>query len=117
MLQSVPSRGSAKPRIIGPFSCLTPVAFQVTGPNTLYIAETEQQLMMVNDDGTIDALQIAAAAGYVIVWALGPLYLAGSQAPGVTFKPYIYVPALNAGGYVSPSVGAYGITPQVQDVL
>jgi hypothetical protein len=110
MLQSVPPRASAKPRLIGPFACVTPITFQVTTPNTLYVAETEQQLMMMNDDGTIDALEINQASGIVILWARGALYLAGSQLPGVTFKPYIYIPDVHSGGLVVPGGGqAYGM--------
>src|ERR1700690_2236234 len=112
MLQSVQSRASAKPRLLTTSSCPTFMFIQVTGPNTLYIAETEQQLMMSNDDGTIDALQLTQAGapgGIYMFWWNGPLYGAGSQAAGQSFKPFIGIPGADTGGLVTADMSAYGI--------
>jgi hypothetical protein len=109
MLQSVPSRASAKPRLLATFSCPTFIIVQVVGPNTLFLAETEQQLMMSNDDGTIDALQLVQAGGVYGFWWNGPLYGAGSQAPGAVFKPFIGIPGYFTGGLVNAQQNAYGI--------
>lgn len=115
MLQAVPSRGSANPRLIATFSCWTFLAIQVTGTNTLYLAETQQQLLAVSDDGSIDALQIAQANGIVGLWWIGDLYAAGSQAVGTTFKPYIGIPGVtSSSGGVSTGVQGYGTGPSQQ---
>ncbi len=115
MLQSVPSRGSAKPRLLGTFRDLVYVVVQVLGPNTLFLSETETGLMSTDDSGsTIDGLQIVAASGIVGFWWRGDLWAAGSQVAGNTFKPYIFIstgvftgstPEMGAG------VFAYGIEP------
>jgi hypothetical protein len=89
---------------------------QVTGPQTLFLAETEQQLMMYNDDGTVDALQVDQAAGIVGLWWVGPLYAAGSQNPGAVFKPFIGIPNYNTGGLVNANPQAYGLEPTVQTI-
>jgi hypothetical protein len=115
MLQSVPSRASAKPRLLATFACPTFIIVQVLGPNTLFLAETEQQLMMNNDDGTVDALQLtfaAAPGGLYFMWWNGPLYGAGSQAAPATFKPFIGIPGAQTGGLITADQGAYGIGPQ-----
>jgi hypothetical protein len=109
MLQSVPARASGAPRLLATFSCPTFVVIQVIGPNTLYLAETQQQLMMANDDGTIDALQINQAAGIVSFWWNGTLYGAGSQAVGQSFKPFIGIPGAETGGLIVAGAKAYGI--------
>ena|ERR1700689_4915819 len=114
MLQSVPSLRSAKPRLIATFAQVTPCMIQVAGPNTLYLAETEQQLMELSDSGEIDALAITAASGLVVVWFNGALYAAGNQAPGVVFKAAIYVPNINSGGLVNAWPSAYGVSPSVE---
>jgi hypothetical protein len=111
MLQSVPSRASAAPRLLATFSCPTFVIIQVSGPNTLYLAETQQQLMMSNDDGTIDALQITEASGIIGLWWNGTMYAAGSQATGTTFKPFIAIPGADTGGLVTADQSAYGVQP------
>lgn len=113
MLQSVPSRGSANPRLLATFPCWTFIVVQVIGPNTLFLAETQQQLAAVSDAvGEIDALQIPAAAGIVGLWWKGDLYGAGSQAVGTVFKPYIGIPGvITSSGAVGAGVGAYGIGP------
>jgi len=111
MLQSVPARASGAPRLLATFACPTFIVIQVIGPNTLYLAETQQQLMMSNDDGTIDALAIAAAAGIVGLWWNGTLYGAGSQAVNTVFKPYIGIPGAETGGLVVADQSAYGIEP------
>jgi len=114
MLQSVPSRASAKPRLLAVFNGPTFIVIQVTGANTLYLAETEQQLMMSNDDGTIDALQLTLAGapgGMYFLWWNGALYGAGSQAVGQTFKPFIGIPGFSTGGQIDANQGAYGIGP------
>jgi hypothetical protein len=111
MLQSVPARASAAPRLLNTFACPTFIVIQVTGPNTLYLAETQQQLMMSNDDGTIDALQINQASGIVSFWWNGTLYAAGSQAVGTVFKPFIGIPGADTGGLVTADQSAYGIGP------
>jgi len=117
MLQSVPSRATAKPRLLATFGCPTFIVIQVTGPNTLYLSETEQQLMMFNDDGTIDALQLTLAGalgGLYFMWWNGPLYAAGSQASGQNFKPFIGIPGAQTGGLVTAEQGAYGIGPTLE---
>lgn len=110
MLQSVPSRGSANARLLVTLPCWTFIVIQVIGANTLFLAETQQQLTAVSDDGSIDALQVAAAAGIVGIWWIGDLYASGSQAPGVTFKPYIGIPGVTTSS-ARPQTGAYGIGP------
>lgn len=97
MLQSVPSRASAKPRLICHLDCVTPITVQVIGPNTLYIAETDTQLMINDDSGLIDALQINQASGAVTLWMKGDVWAAGSQAVNQNFKPIIYVPGNQVG--------------------
>jgi len=114
MLQSVPARGSSSPRLLATFSCPTFIVIQVIGPNTLYLAETQNQLMSVSDAaGEIDALQISAAAGIVGLWWTGALYAAGSQAPGVVFKPAIVIPNVDSGGLVTAAQSGYGTEPSV----
>jgi len=113
MLQSVPARASGAPRLLATFACPTFIVIQVTGPNTLYLAETQQQLMMANDDGTIDALQIGQAAGIVGLWWNGTLYAAGSQAVGLVFKPQIVIPSVSSGGLVTATPSGYGTSPTV----
>lgn len=114
MLQSVPALRSAKPRLLCTFTQVTPIMVQVTGPNTLYLAETDQQLMQSSDSGEIDAMQITQASGLIVVWVNGALYAAGSQAPGTVFKPFIYIPNVNSGGLVNGWPSAYGISPSVE---
>lgn len=116
MLQSVPSLGNAKPRLLGTFIDLVYVVVQVLGPNTLYLSETDTGLMSSDDSGaTIDALQIVSASGIVGFWWRGDLFAAGSQAANATFKPYI---AFSTGIFSSSSpmgqgygTSAYGIQP------
>jgi hypothetical protein len=118
MLQSVPSRASAAPRLLATFGCPTFVIVQITGPNTLYLAETQQQLMMFNDDGTIDALQLTQAGangGIYTFWWNGPMYAAGSQAVGTVFKPFIGIPGADTGGLVTSDQSAYGVGPSGSD--
>src|SRR5271156_183852 len=112
MLQSVPPRASAKPRLIASFTQPTFVVIQITGANTLYLAETDQQLMMANDDGTIDALQLNQAnapGGLYFLWWNGDLWAAGSQAAGVTFKPSIVISGGTIGSSGIGGLAAYGI--------
>jgi hypothetical protein len=114
MLQSVPARGSGAPRLLATFPCPTFIVIQVTGPNTLFLAETQQQLMMNNDDGTIDALQLTLAGapgGLYFLWWNGTLYAAGSQAPGTVFKPFIGIPGFFTGGLITAGADTYGTGP------
>ena len=114
MLQSVPSLRTAKPRLIATFAIPTFVIVQVTGANILYLAETENQLMMSEDAaGIIDALAIATTNGIQCYWWNGDMYAAGSQAPGQTFKPCIVIAGATTGS--QPGGGpprAYGIEAQ-----
>jgi hypothetical protein len=111
MLQSVPSLRSAKPRLLCTFTQVTPIMVQVIGPYTLYLAETDQQLMENSDAGTIDAIQINQASGLVVIWVNGCLYAAGSQAVAAPFLPFIYIPNVNSGGLVNAFPSAYGVSP------
>jgi len=109
MLQSVPQRGAAKPRLLGTFSCWTYVTIQIVGPNTLFIAETDNALMQTDDSGTIDALQLTQAGapgGLYQFWWMGDMWGAGS----VAFKPLIIVPGATTGS-TGAQIGAYGIQP------
>ena len=100
-LRSIPSRGNSNPALIASFPCWTFLAVQVVGANTLYLAETQQQLALTSDVTTdIDALQIDQTDKIVQLWWLGDLYAAGSQAAGVTFKAYIGIP-----GVITSSAG------------
>jgi hypothetical protein len=113
MLQAVPSLRSAHPRLLATFSYPTFVIVQVTGANTLYLAETENQLMMGEDSTQIDALQVAAAAGILGLWWNGDMWAAGSQVAGQVFKPCIVISGATTGS--QPGGGpprAYGIEPQ-----
>jgi hypothetical protein len=90
MIYSVPQRGMNKPRLIATYKQWTYLVFQITGANTLYIAETDTELMIVSDGAQLqDGLQINQAAGIVALWWQGDLWAAGSapfsfmlQAPG-----------------------------------
>lgn len=111
-LTPVPSRGNGLPKLLGQFPCLTPIVIQVVGTNTLYLAETSIQLMSITDDGVVDALAIVQANSPFVFWAIGDVWIAGSQASGVTFKPFIFVPGVvSSSGIVG--IGAYGIGPSV----
>ena len=112
MLQSVPAIASAKPRLLATFPVPTFIIVQIVGPNTLYLAETDQQLMLSNDNGKIDALQLTQAGapgGLYFMWWQGDLWAAGS----VAFQPQIVIPGPTTGS-MSPEGGvprAYGIEP------
>jgi hypothetical protein len=110
MLQSVPLRGGAQPRLLGTFKCLTAICVQVIGPNTLFLSERAESLLQTNDAGLIDALQINQASGLVTLWVQGDLWAAGS----IAFTPLIYIPGVNtssglpgAGG--SPNATLMGV--------
>lgn len=110
MLQSVPAIGAANPRLLATFSVWTFLVVQVTGANTLYLAETSAQLLSTSDNpNIIDALQIAAGAGIVYLWWRGDLWAAGSAA----FKAFIGVPGNVASSAAGPGVlqGGYGTSP------
>jgi hypothetical protein len=112
MLQSIPAFQSNQPRMIATFPRWTFVIIQVVGVNTLFLAETSHQLLMVADDGTVDALQIAAQNGIVQLWWLGDLWAAGNQAPGTVFKAFLGIPGnVTSSMNVGSGVSAYGIGP------
>jgi hypothetical protein len=76
----------------------------------VYVAETATQLLSTSDAGTIDALSIVAANCPFVFWAIGDVYIAGSQAAGVTFLAFIYIPGpITTSGLLTE--GAYGIGP------
>jgi hypothetical protein len=107
MLQSVPSRAQAKPRLlVQGLKCPTPITIQVVGPNTLYLAESDTALMQTDDSGVLDALQINQASGIVVFWAMGDVWAAGSQAANAAFKPLIYIPNTNTGSTTNPAGGS-----------
>lgn len=107
MLQSVPQIAASKPRKIATFNCPTFIAIQVVGPNTLYIAETENQLMLTDDSGLIDALQINQASGLQKFWWNGDLWAAGS----VAFKALFVIPGAQTGS--AQNTLPYGVVPTV----
>lgn len=108
MLQSVPERGAAKPRLLCSLRCVSPVIVQVIGPNTLFLAETDNALMQTDDSGVIDALQINQASGLLVLWLAGDVWAAGS----VAFKPLILIPGVNTGSGLEgqKEVGANTLT-------
>lgn len=114
-LTAVPPRGQGMPKLLGTFLCLTPITINVgTGPNSLFLAETPQQLMSISDDGTVDALAIDAAVGPFTFWVIGEVWVAGSQGPGATFKPFIFIPGnVSAGGQIVAGQPGYGTGPSV----
>lgn len=93
MFQSVPQKGTAKPRLLATFPTWTFVTAQVVGPNTLYLSETDTSLLITDDSGLIEALQITQAVGIVQFWWKGDLWAAGSAA----FKPVIIIPGQSVG--------------------
>jgi hypothetical protein len=109
MLQSVPQLAMAKPRLLGSFNCPTYIMCQVTSPNTLYLAETENALMQTADNGLIDALQITQATGIFQAWWFGDLWAAGS----VPFTPEIIImQGITTGSALGADQGdAYGMKP------
>ena len=110
MLQAVPKLGNGKPRLLGSFQCPTYVIVQVTTPNTLYLAETENALMQNADDGSIDALQINQANGIQPFWWYGDLWAMGSAA----FRPLIIIcEGVTTGSALGVGQGAYGMVPTV----
>jgi hypothetical protein len=110
VLQAVPKLGNGKPRLLGSFQCPTYVVVQVVGPNTLYLAETENALMQNADDGSIDALQINLASGIQQYWWYGDLWAMGSAA----FRPLIIIcEGVTTGSALGKGQGAYGMTPTV----
>lgn len=116
MLRTIPPRGGGNPALIATFACPTFIIVQVIGANTLFLAETQQQLALVSDTGEVDALQIAAAAGIVGLWWNGDLYAAGSQAIGVTFKAFIGIPGVttSTGIMAGGTQTAYGLGSTMQ---
>ena len=107
MLQSVPQINQFKPRKIVTLNCWTFIVIQVVGPQTLYIAETENALMQTSDTGLIDALQINQASGIMRLWWKGDLWAAGSAA----FSPLIIIPGATTGS--GANLDAFGMTPTV----
>lgn len=94
MLQSVPIRGAGKPRLLCHLRCLTPITFQVIGPNTLFISDIDVALMSTDDAAQlIDAIQINQASGQVTLWMKGDVWAAGSA----NFNAVVYIPGNNAG--------------------
>jgi hypothetical protein len=107
VLQSVPQLARAKPRLLVTLKCLSPIIVQVIGPNTLYLAETDNALMQTDESGLIDAVQINRASGLVLLWWLGDVWAAGS----VPFKPLIIIPDVNTGsGLIGGPGGTLGNT-------
>lgn len=90
MIVSVPQRAAAKPRLIATYKRLTQIIIQVTTAQTLFLAETDTELMITSDGAQLqDGLQINQASGIVSFWWQGDLWAAGSaafsfmlQAPG-----------------------------------
>ena len=110
-LSSVPARGGGMPKLLGQFASLTPITFSFDSPNNVFLAETAEQLISTTDDFLVDGLTIVAANTPFVFWAIGDVWIAGSQAPGVTFKPFIYIPgAVSSAGRLDQ--GAYGIEAQ-----
>jgi hypothetical protein len=93
MLQTVPQLGNNHPRLLGSFDCLTPILIQVVGPQTLYLAESDNALMQASDSNVINAVQINQATGLVTIWWKGDLWAAGS----VAFTAIIGIPGVNTG--------------------
>ena len=102
MLQSVPARGTSKPRLLASFKCPTFVIIQIVGPSTLFLAETDNALMQTDDSGLIDALAINQASGIQYLWWNGDLWGAGSQ----VFKPLIIIPGATTGSMLSDPGGS-----------
>jgi hypothetical protein len=107
MLQSVPQLAMSMPRLLGSFQCPTFVIVQVTGPNTLYLAETENALMQKSDSGLIDALQINATTGIISFWWYGDMWAAGSAIP--FFPLIIIMEGVTTGSALGSGQGAYGM--------
>lgn len=99
MIQSIPQIGISPPKLLGTFKCLTPIVIQVTGPDTLYLAETNNALSQENDFGVIDALMINLASGIIKLWWIGDLWAAGSDA----FQCIIGIPGVNTGSGLAGS--------------
>lgn len=115
MLQSVPQIGAAKPRPIGSFQVWTYITIQIAGPNTLFIAETDNALMQTDDSGVVDALQLTQAGapgGLYQFWWKGDMWAAGS----IAFKAVIVIPGAMTGS-MDPGAGAYGIMPTPEMTL
>lgn len=113
-LTSVPPIGGGIPKMLGVFPRLTPISINVVGTNILYLAETSIQLTSTTDDLVIDALPVSQQNGFVVFWAIGEVWVAGSQAVGNVFKPFIYIPGVvTSGGVIVTGHGGYGTSPSV----
>jgi len=110
VLQSVQQIGSQQPPLLQHFKCLTPIAIQVIGPATLYVADNAQALVSTSDSGLIDALQLTNAMGIVTIWVQGDIYVAGSQPAVFTiYKPNVANAASGLGQGQGSGSGSGGV--------
>lgn len=99
MLQQIPQLGNGPPILIATLKCITPIQIQVFGPETLYLAETQNALTQASDAGVINGLQINKATGIYTLWWIGDLWAAGS----IAFQALITIPGVNTSSGLSGS--------------
>lgn len=83
-VQTVPARAAFQPKRLASFPCWQFILIQVIGPQTIYLAEDQEELKTSSDSGAVlnDGIQVNAASGLVGIWWKGELWAASTVSGG-----------------------------------